>query len=234
MSFIRTEDKKKHHARKLPDGSFEFDGKKEEVGGGGGGSTVTWTSSTVSTPRKKIGAISIDGVSTDVYAPNPSIPKQILTQCYNDNLHSDNINFYPILDGSVLRRDFTKCEIEFVFPNLASSNGVNVELYDEDDGNRIFLAFPQSDAWVVKYTLLKNDDNYTIYGQTLSDVVGTLVLDEDENICIKNIDLDQGTTTSTKAPHLYFKVVADEETNFVMNVAVYKEARTPVTTDLGD
>lgn len=196
MSFIRTEDKKKHHARKLPDGSFEFDGKKEEVGGGSTGSVVTWTSSTVSTPRKQIGAINIDGVETKVYAPNPSIPRQTpviyCTKVYDfsDSSHWDTrINFGTLVHGMLTKDDFCKSEVILVCPD-----GINISIV-KDDADNTLASYTMTEPGILKLTLLKNkvDDYYTLYAEALKEDgfgAGLLVDEISGNLIISDLDID--------------------------------------------
>lgn len=233
MSFIRTEDKKKHHARKLPDGSFEFDGKKEEVGGGGG-SVVTWTSATVSTPRKQIGAINIDGVETKVYAPNPSMPQTGIALCYPGQSISSPYAV-TVLDGDLKRDKFCKCELEFVVPENANEKAFNVSLID-DDRNVVFKYYATEDKSVLKFTIIKNDSNYTIYGTETTQNYILMMMDQDTGETFVNANFDIGSTSASKAPCFKFIADADDETNYLVTVTVYKEITfvALTTADLGD
>lgn len=225
MSFIRTEDKKKHHARKLPDGSFEFDGKKEEVGGGGGGSVVTWTSSTVSTPRKKIGAISIDGVSTDVYAPNPSIPKnkiEVVDTHSASGLDYDDRETAPD-EYITIGKGVSRIEVDII----ATSATICIENDSMDESYE--MENPGSDYPVhYKITLLK-DSNFTF--KILAS----------EKIYYENNELypiefgqtiDLGLTTTKGS--LSIRVMNGYGTYYISYVSYLDDTATVSTTDLGD
>lgn len=243
MSFIRTEDKKKHHARKLPDGSFEFDGKKEEVGGGSSGSVVTWTNSTVSTPRKQIGTINIDGVETKVYAPNPSIPKytpviQINTVMdFIDSSHWDVRPTLGWLTSGLEKEKFCKSEVTIVCQDLMNINIVT------DDVDNPLASYIMSDPGIMKLTLLKNklDNYYTLYAEAILEngFGGGLLTDEvSGNIIISDLDIDKtyGPKTIPEASFVSWGN-EDERVHYLYNFVEYydiNESSTAATADTGD
>lgn len=225
MSFIRTEDKKKHHARKLPDGSFEFDGKKEEVGGGSSGSVVTWTSSTVSIPRKQIGAINIDGVETAVYAPNPSIPKNYIdfvdthsgTGLDYDDRESSSDEYVTISKG------VSRIEVDII----ATSATICIENDSMDESYE--MENPGSDYPVhYKITLLK-DSNFTFKILASEKIYY-------ENNEIYPIEfgqtIDLGLTSAKGG--LSIRIMNGYGTYDISYVAYIDKAATVATTDLGD